>query len=365
VLDVPLPTLTRLRPLLLTADPDLLDDALRLAAAAGVDLHVETEPAAARAAWASAPAVLVGSDVADACALAGLPRRPGVLLVGLDLDDAEVWRRAVEIGAGKVLFLPDAEPWLVGHLAEAVEGGGRAGAVVAVIGGRGGAGATTLATALAVTAARAGHRSLLVDADPLGGGIDLVLGGEGESGLRWSGLARSRGRLPAEGLRGALPHVHGLTVLSWDRSEPVAVTPEAMAAVLAAGARVSDLVVVDLPRSLDPAAASALSTSSVALLVVPAEVRACAAAARVAGEVARLCRDVRVVVRGPAPAGLEAGVVAASLALPLAGVLRPEPGLAPALERGEVPAGRGRGPLASFSRAVVEELVRSPRGLVA
>lgn len=343
-------------PLVVTADPDLLDDALRLAAAAGVELHVEPEPGAARAAWSIAPLVLVGSDRARACLASGLPRRAGVVLVGLDLDDAGVWRLAVELGAPDVAFLPDAEGWLVDRLARAVEADGPPAAVLAVVGGRGGAGATTLAAALAVTGARAGHRVLLVDADPLGGGIDLVLGGEEQDGLRWPDLAGSRGRLPAASLRSALPRLHDLTVLSWDRGDAVAVSDEAVTAVLGAAGRSSDLVVVDLPRSLDAAAAAAVAAADAVILLVPAEVRACLAAARVAAAVRPLCQDLRLVVRGPAPAGLEAQVVAGSLGLPLAGVLRAEPGLAAALERGEVPAGRGRGPLATFCRALLEEV---------
>ena len=92
------------------------------------------------------------------------------------------------------------------------------------------------------------------------------------------------------------------------------------------------------------------------LLVVPAEVRAAAAAGRVAAAVGMLCRDLRVVVRGPGPTGLDAGALAAALGLPLAGRLRPEPGLDVALERGEPPARRGRGPLADLCARLVDEL---------
>ena len=69
-----------------------------------------------------------------------------------------------------------------------------------VAGGRGGAtrcswswgrpagsGASVLATAVAVRAARAGVDVVLVDGCPLGGGLDVVLGAEQESGIRWAG----------------------------------------------------------------------------------------------------------------------------------------------------------------------------------
>jgi secretion/DNA translocation related CpaE-like protein len=129
-----------------------------------------------------------------------------------------------------------------------------------------------------------------------------------------------------------------------------------MAAVLGAGRRACDLVVVDLPRHLDEAAEVVATTAQTVLVVVPAEVRATASAARVVTRLAPLAPDVRLVVRGPAPAGLSAQTVAESLGLPLAGSLRPEPGLAGALERGEPPTRSGRGPLAKLCRSLLDDL---------
>jgi secretion/DNA translocation related CpaE-like protein len=351
--DAPAPT----RPLILTADPDLLDDLLRLAAAAGVEAEVFAEPGAAARSWSAAPIVLVGDDVARSCARVGFARGPKVLLVSRDLDDAGVWRRGMDIGATHVVFLPDAESWLVDELVAAAEGLAERGLVVGVVGGRGGAGASTLAAALAVTALRTGLAPMLVDADPLGGGLDLLLGGERVPGLRWPGLADSRGRVARDALTNALPVVADLTVLSWDRHRSAAIPPEAMQSVLDAGARGRDLVIVDLPRFPDPAAEVVLAGADVVLMIVPAEVRAAAAAACVASAVRTRCPDVRLIVRGPAPAGLEASVVASAVGLPLAGVLRPEPGLAIALERGEPPARRGTGPLARLCLQLVTDLM--------
>jgi secretion/DNA translocation related CpaE-like protein len=346
------------RPLVATADPDLLDDLLRLAAAADVEVDVVANASEARRAWAVASMVLLGPDVATVLALRAPPRRDDVVLIGGDLDDAGVWERAVAIGAEHVAFLPDADSWLVDRLADAGERGGRPPGIVAVVvGGRGGAGASTLAAALGVTAVRRGLRALLVDADPMGGGLDLVLGGEDTAGLRWPDLAGTRGRIAGDSLTGALPSVDGLVVLSWDRSSPLRVDPDALASVLAAGARAHDLVVVDLPRHVDAAAEEALSRCRLAWLLVPAEVRATASAARVAAAVSAFAPHLQVVVRGPAPGGLEPAVVAGSLGLPLAGAVRAEPGLAAALERGEAPARSGRGPLAKLCGQLLDDLL--------
>lgn len=345
------------RSLVVTADPDALDELVRLAATAGTEVEVAADASAARRSWSSAPLVVVATDAADACARARLPRRPGVVLLGRDFDDAGVWQQAVAVGAEHVVFLPEAEDWLAGCFADAAEGGAPDGVVVAVIGGRGGAGATTAAVALAVTAARAGRRALLVDGDPLGGGLDLVLGGECDAGLRWPDLVATRGRVPAAALTAALPQMEGVSVLSWDRARADAVPVEALETVLAAGRRACDLVVVDLPRVLDDAARLALAVAGTTLLVVPTEVRAAAAASCVAASVGALAADLRLVARGPSPSGLSGDQVARALGLPLVADLRAEPGIDLALERGQAPGSRGRGPLAVACGRLLDELL--------
>ncbi len=347
------------RPLLVTSDPDLLDDLLRLCAAAGVEASVATDLTTARGSWAAAAVVVLGEDLSRPALAAGPPRRSDLLIATRGLDDAEVWTRAAALGAEGVGFLPDAQSWLVDRIAAACAGPVGASRVVAVVGGRGGAGASTLACALAVTAASAtggGSATLLVDADPLGGGLDLVLGCEDLPGLRWPDLTSASGAVSGPALAAALPHRHGLHLLSWDRGQLQEVTAEAARAILAAAASAHDLVVADLPRQPGAVADVVLAMADVVLLVVPAEVRAVAAAARVAAYVGLRPQDVRVVVRGPAPSGLTGAAVASSLGLPLAGRLRPEPGLAASLERGEAPARTGRGPLADLCRSLLGEL---------
>lgn len=342
------------RPLLVTEDPVVLDDVLRLAAAADIEVEVAHAAAHARQSWMSAPLVLIGSDLADDVARGRPYRRGGVLLFGDDPDDTEIWRQAVGLGAEHVVFLPDSESWLVDRLADAAEGDEAAAHTVCVLGGRGGAGASTLAAALAITGARNQRRTLLVDGDPLGGGIDLALGSEDSSGSRWSDFLGTRGRVSGAALRGALPQASGLLVLSAQRDDTLGIPAEAMGSVLAAARRGSDLVVVDLPRRLDEAAEEALIQCTTALILVPAEVRATVAAARVATPAARYAADVRAVVRGPAPSELSADLIAQSLGLPLAGQIRPEAGLAAAMDRGEAPARSGRGSLADFCASYLD-----------
>ncbi len=344
-------------PLILTKDEELADHLLRLCAAAGADPQLLSGAPPPRQLWESAPLVLVGDDLSECCA--GLARRAGVLLLGLDLDDCEIWVRGVQLGAEQVLFLPDAQAWLLDRIADGMEGVGTPALTVAVLGGRGGAGASTLACALAITGVRAGHRTMLIDADPLGGGLDVLLGGESAGGLRWPDLAGSRGRVSGAELVKALPLLHSLSTLSWDRGDCLTVPPEAMHSVLAAARRRGGLVVLDLPRHLDPAAAQALEQADTGLLVVPAELRAVAAAGRVAAAARMRLADLRAVIRLPGPVGLRGTEIARGLGLPLAGELPAEPGLAADAERGAPPGVSGRGPLARFCAAYLDEVIPS------
>jgi secretion/DNA translocation related CpaE-like protein len=355
---MPLPSMPAARrlPLLVTADDDLLEDLLRLAAAGGCELEVAPDPAAARSRYPGAPLVLIGMDQASAAVRAALPRRPRLVLVTSSSGYQEdPWQIAEALGAEHVAILPAAEGWLVERFAERLPSLGR-GRVLGVVGGRGGAGASVLASGLAVTAKRAGLRTLLVDADPLGGGLDLVLGWEDLDGLRWPALSQADGRIDATALVGALPHRGGLVVLSWDRGELVGLPPQAMAATLDAGRRACDLVVVDLPRQFDEAALAALQASDRVYLVVPAELRATAAAGRIAALTRLHCADVALIVRGPTPGRLRARDIADSLHMPLAGTLRPEPALCRSLEQGVAPTSKGRGPLAALCQRLVSEL---------
>jgi secretion/DNA translocation related CpaE-like protein len=336
-------------PLIVTEDESLLDDLLRLCAAAGTEPEVVFGGPPRGGSWENAPLVLVGAEASGR--VLGSPRRKGVLLVSRELDNPEVWRRGVGMGADHVLFLPDSESWLVDRIADIAEGTGEPALTIGVVGGSGGAGASTLACALAVTAARTGRRTMLIDGDPLGGGLDILLGAERTGGLRWPDLADSRGRVNSGALEESLPKLDSLSVLSWDRGDSVLIQPEAMRSVLGAARRRGGVVVVDLPRRVDEAVAETLAQIDVGLLVVPAQLRAVAAATRVASAITMVLKDLRVVARGPFDAGLRCREIARLVGLPLAGELPPEPAMGVALFGSGPPGSSGRGPLAGFCGA--------------
>ena len=234
------------------------------------------------------------------------------------------------------------------------------GRCVGVVGGRGGAGASTLAAALAVAAASS-TRVALLDLDPLGGGLDLLLGLEDTAGLRWPALAAATGRLSSSALAAALPAVSGVAVLSWDCGDLMSVPAEAVWSVVDAALRGFDVVVLDLPRGLDATAAPAVERCDELLMVVPAEVRAVAAASRLVRVLAGSDVPVRAVVRGPAPSGLTGPEVAAFLGVPLAGWLRSEPRLHRSVDKGVLGGLSRRGPLAMLCAGLVEGLLSEDR----
>ncbi|MDI2032805.1 septum formation initiator [Saccharopolyspora sp. TS4A08] len=348
-------------PLLAVQDADLAEEITRLAAASGGE--IERAPRLLPTSWRTAPLVLLDESTATACAARGLPRRRGVALLCRRTDE-RVWRTAFDVGAERVLTLPADERRLIELLADAADAPEGEGRVLAVLGGCGGAGASALATAASAVAARGGGRSLLVDCDPLGGGLDLVAGLEREEGLRWSGLSVGAGRLGAGALRQALPRKRvgsgEMAVLACDRDRAASgLTPEGVRAVLGAGRRSGATVVCDLPRCPVPGDPDepVLGDAELAVVVVPAEVRACAAAARVVATVTeRAGCPVRLVVRGPSPGGLRPRDVARAAGAPVLTTMRPQPRLAAAVDRGDLVAALRRGPLTTAAGAVLAEL---------
>ncbi|HWE89815.1 MAG TPA: septum site-determining protein Ssd [Pseudonocardiaceae bacterium] len=344
------------RPLALVSDESLLDEVLRLAAVAQCDVQRAPDIVAVRRNWADAPLVLLDEVAVAECVAAGVPRRDGLLVLCAGKPPPDLWPRAVAIGAEEVLALPDAAEYVVGRLADAVRRPATvAGRVIAVLGGRGGSGASVLAAGTALAALRGGKPAMLVDCDSLGGGVDLLLGMDGDPGLRWPGIKVSGGRIAMESLRSALPGrsrgAARLTVVSCDRdgSGPA---PDAVGAVIDAGRRSGETVVCDLPRAVTPAARAALARADLTVLILPAEVRASAAGQRVADQLAEQGVRGQLVVRGPAPGGLFAEDIARVVGLPLLATMRPEPGLARTLEHGGLRP-RPRGPLMVVARAVL------------
>jgi secretion/DNA translocation related CpaE-like protein len=342
------------RPLIIAHDEVVLDEVLRLAAAVGCVPERLPDLATARAQWLRAPLVIVDEEAARA--EVSLPRRPGVLLVCKGAPAPPTWELAFSTGVGRIVSLPEEEADLIAALADVAEGPGTPGGrVVAVLGGCGGAGASVMAAGIGLTVSRGGGSALLVDCDPLGGGIDLLFGAEFDTGLRWPELKVNSGRVSMSALQEALPerrHGEGrLSFVSCDRDGP-GPTGDAIAAVIEAGRRAGRTVICDLPRYLTGAAVSAVDRADLVVLVVPADLRACLAAKRVLQRIDARARQVLVLARWPAPGGLTPNDVATLVGLQLVASMAPERRLDRDLERG-VFSPKPKGPLATAAGAVL------------
>ncbi|GAA1238190.1 hypothetical protein GCM10009676_23450 [Prauserella halophila] len=346
------------RPLVVARDGRVLDEIRRHAAAVDCDLVLVPDLDEAEPYWRDAPLVLVDEEVAPSAQVR--PRRSDVVLVCGGKPPQSMWRRAFLLGAREVVTLPDTDGVLLTSLADVVEEpSADRGRVVAVLGGRGGAGASVLAAAVSVCAARSGGRSVLIDCDPLGGGIDLVLGAELQDGARWPDVRVQGGRVAMSALDDALP-VTGpsdgpVSLLSCDRDGP-GPAPDTIEAVLRAGVRAGRTVVCDLPREPGPCGQSVLTIADLVVIVVPAELRACAAASRVLERIGDAHSRTRVLVRGPSPDGLSARDVAGGVGVPLLGWLPADRRVAKTVERGSFNP-RRRGPLDTAARAVLRQVV--------
>ena len=336
------------RPLLLTADPDLLDYLLGIAAAVGVAVDVSVEPTMCRPQWTAAPLVLLGSDLA--AATARLEPRPGVLLVSHGAPPPELSPLAAAVGVEGVVGLPSGEAEVLERLADTAEPPALA-RMIGVLGGRGGAGASVLAAGLALTAAGRGP-SWLIDLDPIGGGADAGLGAELAPGARWTDIGLVTGRMSPHALRSALPEVGGVAVVAAGEGPTDELPPEAVRAVISAARRGGGTVVLDLGRNSTAARDEAIAAIDDLFLLVPAELRAVLAARRVVESLRPTAPTPRVVVRS-VPGALPSREVARGLDLPLTGELPDEVVVRAAIQTGDPAALLRNTQLAALCEAIL------------
>lgn len=348
-------------PLVVTADPALRDELQRLAAAAGVTPDLAADPGHALRSWARAPVVLVGGDLAEALARLGPDRRDGVHVITWGATDTSLFRAGLALGAENVAELPRSEGWVVETLTDLGEAARPRGLVVGVVGGSGGAGATTLACALGQTAARTGV-TVVVDADPLGPGLDRVLGLDRHDGFRWDALCQTTGRLSARALREALPRRDRLGVLTWYAGSTATLQAFAVREALSAARRGHETVVVDLPRTPDPLVDEVASRCDVLLVATVATVAGVASAARVCAR-HDAHRGLALVLRG---GPLLEHEVARATGKPVLGAVPHQRSLAEAIDLGLGPVRNHRGPLGRACAELLERLVApAPAGRAA
>ncbi len=333
--------------LLVSGSEVLCGEVERIVAAAGRRLSLARDAAEAAPYWDSAAAVLVGSDVPE------LPprRRAPAVVVGLNGEGDRLWQLAADLGAERVAVLPEGGPWLAEFLSRShsPDPGGH---VLGVVGGCGGAGATTGAIWLARAAAEAGVRALLIDGDPWGGGLELALAAEDEPGLRWPDLAEASGSIDPGQLHEALPVTGGFSFLSWpgSRERPKALDMAAVAGVLDAARRGYELVVLDIGRGRDALRTFAWECDRI-IVFLPAQLRAAVASARLVSELPPV--DTALVIRTLPGAAVEPPLIAQAVGLPVRAIMPEVRGTAAATERGRLLEAGGRRNVRRFTESIL------------
>lgn len=297
--------------LLVTADSQIIHHVTSVVDPLGIGVQVVSSPLIAKDVWESAEFIIVGSDLAGECVANAAPRRAHVVVVHVkDQSEAgrttqssperDMWRHAVVLGAENVVELPMGSFWLADALSGLVVPGPVTGVsgsnIISVIGGCGGAGASTFAVILAAAAVTQGMSSVVIDLDQFGGGIDLILGAEEISGTRWPDIDPGAGRIAAETLTAALPRINGVSFLSHSRTESGELAASVVGAVIDAARRAFDLVVLDLPRGHSEVNALLVGQSLVTCVITRNHVRAIAASIALARWVEKLGKVSRFVL---------------------------------------------------------------------
>ncbi len=232
--------------------------------------------------------------------------------------------------------------------------------LIAVIGGCGGAGASTLAVSLAVAALSVRKRAILFDADPLGGGLEPLVA-LGTVAFAADHPIRTTQTWPhgidppgPERQPGPARRDPDLALVTWGGDDGERIPVVAMRNALRALRGTADLVVVDLPRCIDDSTQLVLSEATHTLVVAPVSERAAVATARLLPRLAVVGPQPQVVARLPSRDELTAREFAQLLGTPLAGVIKPARSSLPSRGALQQLGGRSAPSLARFSRRLIE-----------
>ncbi|WP_051470513.1 septum site-determining protein Ssd [Arthrobacter sp. 35/47] len=297
---------------LVSSSQRLRDEAARVAVAAGLTL---ANASTVGEALALRPAVVLLDSGSARHAVPGC----AVIVLGIEGEEAGAWASAASCNADRVAILPQAAGWLAEHLGM-LQRAQDEGTVVGVLGAAGGVGASMVSAWLAAGAGSRNLRPLLVDGDPLGGGLELALGSEALPGVRWPDLGEVRGTLNPDQLVSALPSLEGFSLLSMgvDPPPPGILASTAVPPVMEAARAAYGVTLVDVARGWS-ADGSLLPYCDSILLVVPGRTRAISAARAQVAQLHPL--PIRAVIRGPLGPDLDPQRIADALGLPCAGYL--------------------------------------------
>ena len=298
------------RPLVITADDTVLDEVLRVAAAAGVEVRHDREPGEPRRVARRARRTdRRGPGAGRGRVPAAPPDRRGRGPVGRTRRCGSGSSASGSVSTAPWCSAPTTSIWSMRcpTLGGRSPGGGRH---IAVVGACGGAGARCSGDAVAI-AAPCGPGARCCSPTAIGG-VRVWMCCSGSRPTAACG-GRTWPRRPVDwSPRRCTPALP--TAARAARSVPAALSRpghrrrgqrrhgrrRCSTPVVAPG----DVTVLDLPRHPDPAADRVVEQADLTVVIVPADVRGCFAAGRLVGRLTDLGARIGLVVRGPSPGGL-------------------------------------------------------------
>jgi CO dehydrogenase nickel-insertion accessory protein CooC1 len=222
------------------------------------------------------------------------------------------------------------------------------GAVVGVVGARGGVGATTFAALLAAAVAR--HTATVL-VDLVGGaGLDVTLGMEGAPGPRWPDLTGA-GDVAGDQLLAALPRWGRVAAVSTDRARPGIPPPDDVLDRLreAAGS-----VLLDLPPHEAAVGRALLGRCDLVVIVVGRDVTSVGGAVALRTSLGPAAARTGLMVSDARRGTLGLAELEQAVGLPLLGRLPYDRSLAQSAERGVLRARRATARIpAALARTVL------------
>jgi secretion/DNA translocation related CpaE-like protein len=193
-----------------------------------------------------------------------------VVILAPDGTSAQTWQLALQLDAEHVEVLPSQTDWLIEHLVPPADTRAHVVSVTPVVGG---AGASTMACALAAQYSAQGMKVCLIDADLGAGGLDVVMGCEQAEGMRWADFAGLEGTVSGTELYDSVIISGGIHLVAPKRGQ-FDIELNQIIALIETVATACDVVLIDTPRLADRITRPLNEVSDDVLLVIPTTVQA-------------------------------------------------------------------------------------------
>ena len=310
--------------LLITRDDRVIQEFVKIAAVTQTKLIVSESPSGSEI--TQSYRVFVASDLAGA-----VIDHDEIVFVVVGATDSSTWQSAMQLNAKHVVTIPDSRDWLIANLTPPIT---NLGSCISVVPAVGGAGASLLAAGFSHHARQIFNEVALVDTDFDSAGLDIMLGMESQTGMRWQDFTNLTGAISGNDIFRSLPTRDGVGLLTHGL---VKCRPESLpiSEILKQLQTSCGLVVVDLPRFTGKKyQIEVLNQSDLTLVTTPTTVRGCASAKHLLTRLRDQTELIELVVRKIPGSNLDPLHIAEMLDTPLAATISSDTRIVEQVEQG-------------------------------